>query len=202
VVELLRETLPYGVAVFTPPDWDRSYTECYGFSMEDIFAFGLKLIRQRWRTIGFPTEEMPPGVFPFDPEMSEEEIAENQIKLLMAGVVGEPWRKEPEASPEIQRLFFDIVARSADGGMANGSPLVYQWRFDDADPWHLVIDNGSTRAEPGEAPNPTVTLNTSWGEWVNATKPGRSPLRSILRGRTRPRGRIRELLRMQRVFPG
>ena len=22
-------------------------------------------------------------------------------------------------------------------------PLVYQWRFSDADPWHLVIDNGS-----------------------------------------------------------
>ena len=69
VVELLRETLPFGVAVFTPPNWDREYTECYGFSLEDIFAFGLKLIRQRWRTIGFPTEEMPPGVFPFDHDM-------------------------------------------------------------------------------------------------------------------------------------
>ena len=68
VVELLRETLPYGPAVFYPPNFDRSYTECYGFTMEDIFAFGLKLVRQRWRTIGFPTEEMPPGVFPFDPD--------------------------------------------------------------------------------------------------------------------------------------
>ena len=72
VVELLREVLPYGPAVFSPPDLDREYTECYGFTLEDIFAFGLKLIRQRWRTIGFPTEEMPPGVFPFDPEASEE----------------------------------------------------------------------------------------------------------------------------------
>ena len=62
VVELLRETLPYGPAVFYPPGFDREYTECYGFSLEDIFAFGLKLIRQRWRTIGYPTEEMPPGV--------------------------------------------------------------------------------------------------------------------------------------------
>ncbi len=71
VVELLREVLPYGPAVFNPPNMDRSYTECYGFSLEDIFAFGLKLIRQRWRTIGYPIEEMPPGVFPFDPEMDE-----------------------------------------------------------------------------------------------------------------------------------
>src|SRR4029077_19730113 len=76
VTELLREVLPYGPAVFYPPNFDRSYTECYGFSLEDIFAFGLKLIRQRWRTIGYPTEEMPPGVFPFDPEKDEREVAE------------------------------------------------------------------------------------------------------------------------------
>src|SRR6201986_3712753 len=88
VVELLRETLPYGVAVFTPPDWNREYTECYGFSVEEIFAFGLKLIRQRWRTIGYPTEEMPPGVFPFDPTMSEEEIAADQVRLMLGGILG------------------------------------------------------------------------------------------------------------------
>jgi hypothetical protein len=202
VVELLRETLPYGVAVFTPPNWDREYTECYGFSLEDIFAFGLKLIRQRWRTIGFPTEEMPPGVFPFDPGTSEEEIAANQIKLLEAGIVGQPGLVEPKADPELQRLFFEVVSRSADPAAANGSPLVYQWRFKDADPWHLVLDNGSTRAEPGEAPNPTVTFETSWADWVHSTSPGSSPVKSILRGRIRPRGKVREMMRMRKVFPG
>ncbi|MFI5027434.1 MAG: ribonucleotide-diphosphate reductase subunit beta [Solirubrobacterales bacterium] len=202
VVELLRETLPYGVAVFTPPNWNREYTECYGFSVEDIFAFGLKLIRQRWRTIGFPTEEMPPGVFPFDPDKSEEEIAESQIKLLWAGVVGQPGLVEPQSSPELQRIFFDIVARSADPAAANGSPLVYQWRFSDAEPWHLVLEHGSTRAEPGEAPNPTVTFETSWADWVLSTRPGANPVMSILRGRIRPRGKVRELMRMRKVFPG
>jgi hypothetical protein len=201
VVELLRETLPYGVAVFTPPNWDREYTECYGFSLEDIFAFGLKLIRQRWRTIGFPTEEMPPGVFPFDPEMSEDQIATNQIKLLEAGVVGDPGAIEPRSSPELQRLFFEVVARSADTGAANGTPLTYQWRFSDAEPWHVVVANGSTRAEPGEAPSADVTFETSWADWVLSTRPGASPVKSILRGRIRPRGKVRELLRMRKVFP-
>src|SRR6186997_2090115 len=87
VVELLREVLPYMPGVFQPPGLDREYTECYGFSLEDIIAFGLKLIRQRWRTIGFPTEEMPPGVFPYDAEQSVEEIARNQVKLLETGVI-------------------------------------------------------------------------------------------------------------------
>jgi hypothetical protein len=200
VVELLKEVLPYGPAVFYPPNMDRSYTECYGFSLEDIFAFGLKLIRQRWRTIGFPTEEMPPGVFPFDPEASEEEVAERQVKMMTAGILGPPNGRRPEATPELQRLYFDLITRVADPAEANGSALVYQWRFTDADPWHLVIDNGSTRAEPGEAPNPTVTIETSWGDWIASGKPDANQLKMLLQRRIRPRGPIRELARMRRVF--
>jgi Ribonucleotide reductase, small chain/SCP-2 sterol transfer family len=206
VVELLKETLPYGPAVFYPPNLDtdpehaREYTECYGFSLEDIFAFGLKLIRQRWRTIGFPTEEMPPGVFPFDPDLNEEQIAENQVKLMMGGILGPPNGRTPDASPELQRLYFDVITRVANPAAANGSPLVYQWRFSDADPWHLVIDNGSTRAEPGEAPSPTVTIETSWADWVASGKPDANQLKMLLQRRIRPRGPIREIARLRRVF--
>ncbi len=199
VVELLREVLPYGPAVFYPPNFNREYTECYGFSLEDIFAFGLKLIRQRWRTIGYPTEEMPPGVFPFDPEASAEEVAQNQVKLMEAGILGPP-EANPEATPETQRLYFDVVKRAANTEVANGSPLVYQWRFDDADPWHVVIDNGSTRAEPGEAPNPTLTLEAKWADFVSMSKPEANPVKMVLTRRIRPRGSIREIARMRKVF--
>jgi hypothetical protein len=199
VTELLREVLPYGPAVFIPPEMDRAYTECYGFSLEDIFAFGLKLIRQRWRTIGYPTEEMPPGVFPFDSEATPEEVAANQVKLMLGGILGPP-EATPEATPELQRIYFEIVKRAADPSAANGSPLVYQWRFTDAEPWHVIVDNGSTRAEPGEAPNPTVTLEASWKDFVGMSKPDASPVRMILTRRVRPRGSIREIARMRKVF--
>jgi hypothetical protein len=200
VVELLREVLPYGPAVFHPPNMDRSYTECYGFSLEDIFAFGLKLIRQRWRTIGYPIEEMPPGVFPFDPEKSPEEIAENQVKLMMGGILGPP-DGIPQSSPELQRLYFDVIERVVNAKAANGSRLVYQWRFSDAEPWHLVIDNGSTHAEPGEAPNPNLVLEASWGDFIATGKPDANPLKMVLTRRLRPRGSVRELARMRKVFP-
>ncbi|MFN8215011.1 MAG: ribonucleotide-diphosphate reductase subunit beta [Solirubrobacterales bacterium] len=200
VVELLRETLPYGPAVFSPPGLDREYTECYGFRLEDIFAFGLKLIRQRWRTIGFPTEEMPPGVFPFDPEESAEAVAERQVKLMMGGILGAPDGPPPQSTPELQRLYFDLIARVADPAAANGEQLVYQWRFTDADPWHLILDNGSTRAEPGLAPNPTVTVETSWADWIASGKPDANQLKMLLQRRIRPRGKVRELARMRRVF--
>jgi hypothetical protein len=200
VIELLRETLPYGPAVFSPPNMDREYTECYGFSLEDIFAFGLKLIRQRWRTIGYPTEEMPPGVFPFDPEMSEEEVAKRQVKLMMAGILGRPDGPKPQSSPELQRLYFDVVERVADPKAANGSRLTYQWRFSDADPWHLTIDNGSTRAEPGEAPNPNLVIEASWADWIASGKPDANPLKMVLQRKIRPRGKLSEIVRMRRVF--
>jgi alkyl sulfatase BDS1-like metallo-beta-lactamase superfamily hydrolase len=100
----------------------------------------------------------------------------------------------------MQRLYFDVVKRAANAEAANGSKLVYQWRFTDADPWHLVLDNGSTRAEPGEAPNPTVTLETSWADFVSTSKPEANPLKMVLTRRIRPRGSIREIARMRKVF--
>jgi hypothetical protein len=200
IVEILREVLPYGPAVFLPPNLDRSYTECFGYRIEDMFAFSLKLIRQRWRTIGFPIEEMPPGVFPFDPEMSAEELAERQVKLMMAGILGPPDGPPPESSPELQRIYFDLVSRVADPAAANGSPLVYQWHFSDAEPWHLIIDNGSTRAQAGEAPDPTVTIETTWADWIASGKPDANQLKMLLARRIRPRGPLRELARMRKVF--
>jgi hypothetical protein len=200
IVEILREVLPYGPAVFLPPNLDRSYTECFGYRIEDMFAFSLKLIRQRWRTIGFPIEEMPPGVFPFDPEMSAEELAERQVKLMMAGILGPPDGPPPDSSPDLQRIYFDLVSRVADPAAANGSPLVYQWHFTDAAPWHLIIDNGSTRAQAGEAPDPTVTIETTWADWIASGKPDANQLKMLLSRRIRPRGPLRELARMRKVF--
>jgi hypothetical protein len=160
----------------------------------------MKLIRQRWRTIGFPTEEMPPGVFPFPAEDSEDEVAERQVKMMLAGVTGAPGGPEPDSSPEIQRLYFDLISRVADPAAANGSPFVLQWRFTDAEPWHLVLDNGSTRAEPGEVPSANVTIESSWADWIAAGKPDANQMKMMLQRRIRPRGKVRDLARFRKVF--
>ena len=44
VHELLLDVMPYVAAVFNPPNFDREYTRCYGFEMEDIFEFGMKSV--------------------------------------------------------------------------------------------------------------------------------------------------------------
>jgi len=198
--ELLLEVMPYSLAVFSPPGFDREYTRCYGFEMEDIFAFGLRSVRAKWRAIGYPLEAMTPGVFPVDPEMDPQEVAARQIKLLEAGVMGEP-NGRPDSSPEVQRIYFDVVANSADAQAVNSRPLTVQWRFDDADPWHVVVANGSTRAEPGETRKPDVTLETSWGGWVHISRGLADPRREFLRRRLRVHGRPRGLLAFARAFP-
>ena len=200
VSELLLEVMPYSLAVMVPPGFDREYTRCYGFELEDIYAFGLRSISTKWRAIGYPLEEMPPAVFPVDHTLRPEEVAARQIAMLEAGVLGEP-NGRPDSSPEVQRLFFDVIARSADPRAVDGAPFTVQWRFRDAEPWHVIVANGSTRAEPGLAPDPDITWEASWEDWLAVSKGVLDPRRALLRRRLRFRGSPRKLLTFAHVFP-
>ncbi len=198
VAELLRELLPYTLAVFSPVDKAREYTRAYGFELEQLFAFGLRSVRTKWRAAGYPMEEMP-GVFPVDPALEPEEVAARQIAMLEAGVMGAP-NGRPGSEPEIQALYFDLIARSARADAVD-RPLTIQWRFDDADPWNLRIDNGSTAASPGLAPNPDLTIESSWQDWIETSTKGADARRMLIRRRIRPRGSLRAMRRVTRAFP-
>jgi hypothetical protein len=200
VAELLEDVMPYSLSVFVPPGFDRRYTREFGFELEDIYAFGLRLVMSRWRAAGYPIEQMPPGVFPFDHTRPVEEIARDQIKLLEAGITGEPGRS-PDASPEVQELFFNLIARSAHTEAVNGGQVTVQWRFKDAEPWNVTIDNGSSRAERGLAPHPDLTLDTTWSDWIDIALRGVDPRRAMLRRRLRPHGSLRKLFQLQKVWP-
>ena len=200
VVELLRETMPLTGGVFIPPNWDRRYTEEYGFTLEDIYTWGFKSVQTKWRLAGFPMEEMPSDVFPLDWDLSAEERTDRFIKLLEAGILGEP-NDHPDSSPEIQQLYFDTVERTVNHDAVNGKPVTIQWRFTDADPWYLRIDNGTTHATQGIAPEADLTLESTWADWIGVTTHGADPRVAMLRRRIRPSGSMRQLLRMPRIFP-
>ena len=153
VVEVLREVLPWSMSVFVPPDWDLEYTRCYGFELEDIYAFGMRSVETKWKAAGYPIDEMPNDVFPFDTSQPHVDRAKRAITLLRAGVVGEPVER-PDSSPETQALLFDVIARSANSEAVNGQPVTIQWRFTDAAPWYVQIHNGSSQADPGRGRGP------------------------------------------------
>lgn len=199
IIELFRELNKYSLAVFCPPGFDRAYSDCWGFSLEDIYAFGLRLVRQRWKTIGFPIEEMPADVWPFDHNLPVEEIAARNIKLLLAGVGGEP-HPDPDSSPEIQEILFDIVARGADRSAVDAGAFTVEWRFTDATPWHITVDRGAARHTEGRAPSPDLVISSTWAEWVLIAMNDANPLRSIAARRLRPKGSPRALNTFRKVF--
>ena len=59
VADLLREVLPYSAAVFVPPGWDRRYTECFGFTLEEIYEEGARSFESKLRAAGLPIETLP-----------------------------------------------------------------------------------------------------------------------------------------------
>ena len=201
VAELLREVLPWSISVFVPPNWDLRYAEAYGFKLEDVFAFGIRSVEAKWRAAGYPIEKMPPGVFPLDMSVSPEERARDAIAMLRAGVIGAP-TEDADSSPEIQKLYFSTVARSVQTDAVNGKPFTVQWRFEDADPWHLVVDNGSSRAAPGETTDANVTLEANWRDFIALSTGEVHPGRALLGRRVRMRGGPLDLLRFRRLLPG
>jgi len=199
VVELMREVLPYSLSVFVPPGWDERYTTEYGFTLEDIYSFGMRSVEAKWRATGFPLDEMPPDVYPVDTSLPHEQRARDQIVLMKAGVMGEP-NGRPESGPEVQRILMDLMARSASPAAVNGRPWTFQIRFSDADPWHFVVDNGSTRPQRGEAPKADFTLDTDWQQWVAIATQGEKPLGAVLRRRLRPHGSLRGMRAFASAF--
>ena len=65
----------------------------------------------------------------------------------------------------------------------------------------MRIDNGSTAAQPGLAPSPDLTIESSWQDWVEMSTKGADARRLMLRRRIRPRGSLRNLVRTAKVFP-
>ena len=200
VAEILREVMRYSMAVFVPPGWDLEYTRCYGFELEDIYAFGMRSVETKWKAAGYPIDEMPSDVYPFDLSMPHEERARRAIALMRAGVAGEPV-PNPDSSPEVQELLFDVIARSAHKDAVNGQPVTIQWRFEDAAPWYVRIDNGNSEAARGLAPRPDVTLEMSWRDFIDLSIRRGDPRRAMLSRKLRPHGSLRTLWRMQRIFP-
>ena len=70
--------MPWLSSVFIPPNWDREYTRCYGFELEEIAAWGFKAVEMKWKAIGYPMQEMPPGVAPIDFELDPIERADER----------------------------------------------------------------------------------------------------------------------------
>jgi ribonucleotide reductase beta subunit family protein with ferritin-like domain/putative sterol carrier protein len=198
IADLLREVLPYTTAVLVPPNWDRSYTEVFGMTIEDIFEQGMISLEQKLRSAGLPLEDLP-GPPPIPLDLTPRERSERAIALLQAGVLGEK-TGPPARDPETVAMLFDLIKRSIDTSASPDGGATIQWDFKDADPWHVTIDNGSTRAAKGRMESADLVLRCGFEDWVDVVARRQDPRIAIATGKLRPKGSLRMLWRMQKLF--
>jgi ribonucleotide reductase beta subunit family protein with ferritin-like domain len=197
VADLIREVMPFMTAVFVPPNWDRRYTEVFGSTIEEVYEQGMISLEQKLKTAGLPLEELP-GAPPIPYDLSTRERADRAIALLQAGYIGEK-NGPPARDPEKVALLFDLIKRSVDTSATPGGATI-QWDFKDADPWFLRIDNGSTSAEKGRREDADLVLRCRFEDWIDITA-GREDARlAMAKGKLRPKGSIRMLLKMPKLF--
>jgi hypothetical protein len=198
VADLLREALPYTAAVFVPPNWDRRYSECFGFTIEQIFEEGARSFESKLRAAGLPIDSLPgPVAYPYDLEPAER--ARRMIAMLQAGLMGEG-NGAPPRDPATMALLFDMMRRGVDPRVTLPAPLTLQWDFPDAEPWHLRVDNGSSVAQPGFADRPDVTYKVRYDDFVDVFAGRLAPKRAVLTGKLRPRGSVKALWTSRRLF--
>ncbi len=198
VADLIRVATPYSVAVFVPPGWNRSYTEVFGFTLEQIYAEAARSFEAKMRAAGLPLDALPgPQVFPVD--MTPEQRGERALALLGAGFIGPP-NGPPPRDPDAMALLFDAMRRAVDHRTAPAGPFTVQWEFSDAEPWHLYVDNGATAAVAGRAADVDVELRCRYGDWVDIVAGRLDSRRALATGRLRPRGAPRAIWAARGLF--
>jgi hypothetical protein len=198
VADLLRRATALSLAVFIPPNWDRSYTECFGFTLEEIYTEGARSLEAKMRSAGMPLESLPgPEIFPLD--LDPRGRAEYGLAMLRAGFLG-PGNGAPPRDPEAMKLLFGSVARAVDHRTAPAGPFTVQWEFADAEPWHVRVDNGATAAAAGRAPRVDVEVRCRYEDWVDIVAGRLDPRRALVTGRLRPRGSARALWAAKGLF--
>jgi putative sterol carrier protein len=93
-----------------------------------------------------------------------------------------------------------VIKRSIDTSVSPPGGTTIQWDFKDADPWHLTIDNGSTRAEKGRLEKADLVLKCAFEDWVDVVAQRQDPRVAIATGKLRPKGSPRTIWRMRKLF--
>lgn len=196
IVEEFGAVLPMSTCVAEIPGWDDTYTTSLGYTLEDLYEEGARMQEARLRAIGLPLDDIPR--FPLPLDMPPRERGVRGITLMRSGYLGPRHNyKGPDAvSTEI---LFDQVRRSVDPSAVKAGTTL-QWEFTDHEPWHLVVDNGATRVVQGAHPKPTLTLHSDFADWVDVGAGRADPAKLLLTRRLKPRGDLRLLLKLPRLF--
>jgi Ribonucleotide reductase, small chain/SCP-2 sterol transfer family len=201
VASILREVTRFTSQVLMPPGWDERYLTVFNYTFDKVGVEGLVSMTTKLRSAGLALETLPgPALLPAG--LTPLEISQRGRALAMAGVIGV--REGPSNRDDATlALLFDTIRRQVNPDHGLKRATTFQWEFTDPDvpTWHLTVENGSSVVAQGEAPNVDLHLRLSYQDWVDIVGERLDPLRALATGRLRPRGNLRTLARLSKVFP-
>ncbi|MDX6690460.1 MAG: ribonucleoside-diphosphate reductase beta chain, partial [Solirubrobacteraceae bacterium] len=196
IVDIIREVLQYTLSVPIPPGWDESYTECFGYSMLDLYEQGAISNESKLRAVGLPLDQI--AHFPFPMDVSPRERARRALVLLRAGLLGQR-NGAIGRDPATLQILFDLLAVNARGEEVPDGTTI-QWDFRDADPWYLELNGSRKVAVQGRLAKPSVRLRMRFDDFAEVVSKRSAPPMLVVKGKLRPWGDPRVLLKLQRLF--
>jgi hypothetical protein len=197
-LEMFERALPWSIGVFVPPNRDHSYAECFDFTLVEIYAFGMRALETRLARLG-----IDPGEIRIlnvqNRNVSYEERARHVWVLIEDGVIGDDTR-EPELSHESFEILFDGMRRSIDMPTARALGGPVEWRFTDADPWHIVVADGDVEIKPGSGGRPALVLETSSADWAKIAVRRTDPRWALLKRRLKVHGSLAARAKLPKLF--
>lgn len=176
-VEMWDKVLPWAAGVFIPPRYDRSFTESFGFTLEEIYAFAMRSFETKMKRIGISPDEVTlySGNEVARPHL---ERAQRLWVLIKAGVIGDD-RVEPRLNDEALQILFEMMAAVVDPKVASSMKGPLQFDFTDAGPWHLQFNNGSASGGPGEAESPALRVEVAASDWAKLATQRLQPFKAL-----------------------
>jgi len=198
-IEEWNRVFRWTAGVFVPPNLDASYAECFDFTLEEIYAFGLRSFVTKAKRLGIDPFNEIRMLSRLNQELTYEEHARNLWVMIRAGVVGDD-RREPEMNREALELLFDGMTRSVDLDVARslGGPIL--WAFTDTEPWHLVVTNGHAEAKPGRVENAALTFEVSAADWAKISVERADARIALLKRRLRLHGSFGAKAKLPKLF--
>jgi hypothetical protein len=196
-IEMFDRVLPFSVGVFVPPNRDRSYAECFDFTLEEIYAFGLRSFETKLRRVGIQPSEIRLLSFE-DLEASYEERARRAWILVENGVIGDD--RVPTVNREVFEILMDGMTRSVDLETARSLGGAIEWDFTDAEAWHLVVTNGHAEAKLGHAGAPALRLEASSSDWAQVAVGRKDARWALLTRRLRVHGSLSAKAKLPKLF--
>lgn len=198
IVQTIRDTLVWSASVLIPPGWDRTYTDAWGFTVEELGEHGARGLEQRLRAIGLPVEELP-GL-PLHLRRTPRERVVRALKLIQAGFIGPVVdHSQRDITTENLELFMELLALRADPRRMRPGTIL-RWQFKDMESWDLTFSSERCYAEQSTKKKADLILSCELNDWLDISAKKEKILKMVATGKLELAGKIPLFLTLRTVF--